>query len=141
MHYVIYYDKDTLETIMATTMTKNALLASVTLMLFGGSAYGQNAAPVTQEAAAKETETVVVTGYRAANRAAIRAKLNADVVLDAISQDDIGRLPDLNIVESARRIVGLSTVGGLDPTETSINASPFAGLIPAIILSPSMAPL
>lgn len=117
MHDVIYYDLDALETIMATTMTKNALLASVTLMLFGGSAYGQNAAPITQEAATKETDTVVVTGYRAANRAAIRAKLNADVVLDAISQDDIGRLPDLNIVESARRIVGLSTVGGLDPTK------------------------
>jgi iron complex outermembrane receptor protein len=70
-----------------------------------------------QEAPAATPETIVVTGYRAANRAAVRAKQTADVVLDAISQDDIGRLPDLNIVESSRRIVGLSTVGGLDPTK------------------------
>lgn len=64
-----------------------------------------------------EGETIIVTGYKAANRAAIEAKRNAEVVLDTISQDDIGRLPDLNIVESARRITGLSTVGGLDPTK------------------------
>lgn len=72
-----------------------------------------------QEADAKdaEGEAIVVTGYKAANRAAIEAKRNAEVVLDSISQDDIGRLPDLNIVESARRITGLSTVGGLDPTK------------------------
>lgn len=64
-----------------------------------------------------EGEDIVVTGYKAANRAAIEAKRNSEVVLDTISQDDIGRLPDLNIVESARRITGLSTVGGLDPTK------------------------
>lgn len=71
-----------------------------------------------QEADEKDAdEAIVVTGYKAANRAAIEAKRNSDVVLDSISQDDIGRLPDLNIVESARRITGLSTVGGLDPTK------------------------
>ncbi|MDG5498077.1 TonB-dependent receptor [Niveispirillum sp. BGYR6] len=62
-------------------------------------------------------EEIVVTGFRAANRAAVKAKQDSDVIIDAISQDDIGRLPDLNIVESARRIAGLSTVGGLDPTK------------------------
>jgi iron complex outermembrane recepter protein len=60
---------------------------------------------------------IVVTGYKAAARAAVEAKRKSEVVIDSISQDDIGRLPDLNIVESARRIVGLSTVGGLDPTK------------------------
>lgn len=60
---------------------------------------------------------VVVTGFRASNRAAIRSKKDAEMVVDAVSQDDIGRLPDLNVVESSRRITGLSTVGGLDPTK------------------------
>ncbi|WP_033923336.1 TonB-dependent receptor [Sphingomonas sp. 37zxx] len=64
-----------------------------------------------------EDATIVVTGFRAASRAAIDAKRKSNVILDAISQDDIGDLPDLNIVESARRITGLSTVGGLDPTK------------------------
>lgn len=62
-------------------------------------------------------EEVVVTGYRAASRAAVAAKQNAAVVLDAVSQDDIGRLPDLNIVEASRRITGLSVVGGIDATK------------------------
>ncbi|PVM84459.1 hypothetical protein DDF62_22265 [Caulobacter radicis] len=62
-------------------------------------------------------EAIVVTGFRASERAAITAKRKSEVVIDSISQDDIGRLPDLNVVESARRIVGLSTVGGLDATK------------------------
>ncbi len=115
MLYIILHE--ILEIPMAMKMTKSALMASATLLLSGGGAFAQDGSVATQPAQTKETETVVVTGYRAANRAAVRAKLNADVVLDAISQDDIGRLPDLNIVESARRIVGLSTVGGLDPTK------------------------
>ncbi len=69
------------------------------------------------EDAEAEKDEIVVTGFRAAARAAIDAKRQSDTVIDAISQDDIGRLPDLNIVESARRIVGLSTVGGQDPTK------------------------
>ena len=95
------------------------------MLLFVGTALVQLSGPTIahaqaakgQDVPAATTETIVVTGYRAANRAAVRAKQTADVVLDAISQDDIGRLPDLNIVESSRRIVGLSTVGGLDPTK------------------------
>ncbi len=80
-------------------------------------AFAQTAptAPVSQNA---EDDHIVVTGYRASNRAAVDAKENAQVVMDVIAQDDIGRLPDLNIVESARRIPGLSTVGGLDPTKS-----------------------
>ncbi|TAD76148.1 MAG: TonB-dependent receptor [Sphingomonadales bacterium] len=86
------------------------------------SAAALGAAPLWAQAAESsdnesEAEDIVVTGYKAANRAAIEAKRRAEVVLDTISQDDIGRLPDLNIVESARRITGLSTVGGLDPTK------------------------
>lgn len=60
---------------------------------------------------------MIVTGYLASARASVSAKRKSEVVLDSISQDDIGRLPDLNVVETARRIVGLSTVGGLDPTK------------------------
>jgi len=61
-------------------------------------------------------EQIQVTGFRAATTAAMDAKRDSTVVLDAVSDDDIGSLPDLSIVESARRIVGLSTVAGMDPT-------------------------
>lgn len=89
------------------------MLGAAALPFLNGPAAAQSLA----DGAAKTSEVVVVTGYQAATRAAVQAKKDASVVLDAISQDDIGRLPDLNIVESARRIAGLSTVGGLDPTK------------------------
>jgi TonB-dependent receptor len=63
---------------------------------------------------AKTLDAVQVAGYRAAATAAVDAKRDSNVVIDAVSDDDIGSLPDLSIVESARRIVGLSTVAGMD---------------------------
>ena len=68
-------------------------------------------------AAAPEEEDIVVTGFRASQRSATKAKKDAAVILDAVSQDDVGRLPDLNIVEASRRITGVSVVGGADPTK------------------------
>ena len=50
-----------------------------------------------------DMQSVVVSGFRAAQRATVLSKKNTRQVMDAVSQDDIGRLPDLNIVEAARR--------------------------------------
>lgn len=61
-----------------------------------------------------ESGEIVVTGFRASEQASIKAKRQSPVILDSISQDDAGRLPDLNIVEASRRIVGISVVGGSD---------------------------
>lgn len=69
------------------------------------------------EAVAAPENEVVVTGYRASQRSATKAKRDAAVILDAVSQDDVGRLPDLNIVEASRRITGVSVVGGADATK------------------------
>ncbi len=62
-------------------------------------------------------EDIVVTGFRSSQRSAVKAKRDSTVILDAVSQDDVGRLPDLNIVEASRRITGISVVGGADPTK------------------------
>lgn len=97
------------------TVTHRLLIASA--LVPAAALLAQPALAQDAEEPDSEGEAIVVTGYKAANRAAIEAKRNSQVVLDTISQDDIGRLPDLNIVESARRITGLSTVGGLDPTK------------------------
>ena len=71
----------------------------------------------TAKASGEAGDEVVVTGFRASQRSATKAKKNAAVILDAMSQDDVGRLPDLNIVEASRRITGVSVVGGADPTK------------------------
>lgn len=55
-----------------------------------------------------QLEEIVVTGIRAALRSAEERKRNADVVVDGISADDIGLLPDVSISESLTRISGVT---------------------------------
>src|SRR5690554_1216303 len=54
------------------------------------------------------TEEVLVTGIRASVTQAMDVKRNATGVVDAISAEDIGKMPDTNLAESLQRITGLS---------------------------------
>ena len=55
-----------------------------------------------------EVEEIVVTGQREAQRAAIAVKRQEFQVMDAVSSDDIGKLPDHNTAAALRRIPGVS---------------------------------
>ncbi len=67
------------------------------------------AAPATNTPAAPSSDTVVVvTGQRAALRSAINVKKNADVILDSVSADDAGKLPDNSITEVLQRVAGVN---------------------------------
>lgn len=57
-----------------------------------------------------EETSIVVTGYRSSNAAAIDAKRRAVGVTDSIAQDQAGLLPDLTIAQVAQRIPGLALV-------------------------------
>ena len=65
-------------------------------------------APAAPAAPASEPGDVVVTGQRAAQRAAIELKRNADSVTESIVADDVGKLPDQNVAEAVKRLPGLS---------------------------------
>lgn len=71
-------------------------------------------------------EEVVVTGIRASLEQAMDIKRDSVGVVDAISAEDIGKMPDANLAESLQRIAGVSitrnngegarvTVRGIDP--------------------------
>ena len=53
-------------------------------------------------------EEVVVTGIRASLTRSMDVKRNAVGVVDAISAEDIGKMPDTNLAESLQRIPGVS---------------------------------
>lgn len=53
-------------------------------------------------------ETVVVTGQRAAIESAIMIKQKADVIVDSISAEDVGKLPDNSITEVLQRVPGVN---------------------------------
>ncbi len=53
-------------------------------------------------------QQIVVTGIRGAIESAISVKKNSDNIVEAISAEDIGKLPDSSIAESIARLPGLS---------------------------------
>jgi len=83
------------------TALKAALLSSCLLTPVG--AWAQ-----TSNQAATVVDEIVVTGRRAADRAAIESKRNSDNQVDAIRADDVGRLPDQNVAEAVSRLPGVS---------------------------------
>lgn len=55
-----------------------------------------------------EGDVLVVTGQRGSLNSALNQKRTADSVIEVISADAIGRLPDENVAEAARRAIGIS---------------------------------
>src|SRR5579871_6557437 len=55
-----------------------------------------------------QLQEVVVTGIRASLERAMDIKRDADVVVDSISAEDLGKFPDENVAESLQRITGVS---------------------------------
>ena len=51
---------------------------------------------------------IVITGRRAAERAAVELKRASDAVSESLVADDVGKLPDQNVAEAVRRLPGLS---------------------------------
>jgi TonB-dependent receptor len=109
-------------------------LAIALPMLMSTAAYAEDAPAATpaDQAAAPE---IIVTGIRASVERAISIKRNAPNVVDAISAQDIGKLPDATISDSLQRIPGVqirrdagegSTVNvrGLPQVVTLMNGNP-----------------
>lgn len=79
------------------------LLASTALV---APAWAQDAA-APQDAGADQGEEIVVTGIRASQAKAINIKRNETAIVDAISSEDIGKLPDVTVVDALQRISGV----------------------------------
>jgi iron complex outermembrane recepter protein len=83
-------------------------------------------------------EEIVVTGLRKSIQDAIATKRSADSIVDSISAQDIGKLPDQNVVDTLSRIPGVQitrsrgdganfTIRGISLNNTLINGRPFIG--------------
>ncbi len=104
------------------TFRKKLLAASISscVLASASSAFAQSDEPVI-------VEEVQVFGIRASVQAAMDIKRDSTGVMDAISAEDIGKMPDANLAESLQRIAGVSisrtngegaqvTVRGIDPS-------------------------
>ena len=72
-------------------------------LLIGQAAIAQQA-PAAGE---KQLDTVVVTGVRAALQRASEVKRDSDQVMDVITAEDVGKLPDANVAEALQRVTGV----------------------------------
>lgn len=72
------------------------------LLLIGGSA------AQAQEATPQTLDTVVVTGIRKGVEDAIATKRNNSSIVEAVSAEDIGKLPDVTVAETLGRISGIA---------------------------------
>lgn len=75
----------------------------------GTTANPPTAAKKAAKPAATTLQTVVVTGIRGSIENSIKAKQNSNDIIEAISAEDIGKLPDASIAESLARLPGLAT--------------------------------
>jgi len=66
-------------------------------------------APTDQEATAADSETIVVTGFRASLQSAVGTKKRQDQIVESVSAEDIGKLPDSSIGESIARLPGIAS--------------------------------
>ena len=83
------------------------------MLLFGATAAQAQtaatpAAPADPAAADANGQDIVVTGFRAALRTATAKKKNSETVVESVSAEDIGKLPDNGIGESIARLPGIS---------------------------------
>lgn len=113
------------------------IATAVSLTLLGASIAAQ-----AQEAAAPapaQLDQVVVTGIRASLQTAASIKRNASAVVDAVSAEDVGKLPDSDVGQALGRIPGVSvgrafgqgasvSIRGTDPqmTYTTLNGQTVA---------------
>lgn len=120
---------------MKVKQTPIAAAVSLTLLAASFATQAQQAAAP----ATAQLEQVVVTGIRASLQSAANIKKNANAVVDAISAEDVGKLPDSDVGETLGRIPGVSvardfgqgaavSIRGTDPqmTYTTLNGQTVA---------------
>ena len=85
-----------------------------------------SAAQPAQPAQPTDDQAIVVTGIRASLANSQNIKRNSDTVVDAITAQDIGALPDRSVTEALQRVPGVAMnrfAGSNDPDHFSVEGS------------------
>jgi iron complex outermembrane receptor protein len=69
----------------------------------------ETAADQPQAEEADDEQAIVVSGFRASLESAVNEKRSSDVILESVSAEDIGKLPDDSIGESIARLPGVTS--------------------------------
>ena len=80
-------------------------IATAVAVLAAGLAFSAQA----QEAPAEDVTVVTVTGVRASLEKSLKQKRNADSVVEVVTAEDIGKMPDRNVADAIQRLPGVNT--------------------------------
>lgn len=107
-----------------------ASLLAIAMMGVAGPAIAQEAAQASDGTSASSADNadkmIIVTGYRGSLETAQKKKKNSDTIVDSVSANDIGALPDRSVTETLQRIPGISInrfAAGVDPDHFSAEGS------------------
>ena len=84
-----------------------ALAAALALWGLAQHSNAQQASPARSPASDEASSAVVVTGIRASLQRATEVKRDAPQVMDVITAQDVGKLPDENVAEALQRVTGV----------------------------------
>jgi iron complex outermembrane receptor protein len=90
-----------------TELRLSPVAAAVTTVLFGALPVQAQQAPSAPGGTAG-AQTITVTGIRRSIESSIALKRESDQIVEAITAEDIGKLPDISIAESLSRLPGLA---------------------------------
>jgi iron complex outermembrane recepter protein len=88
--------------------TRRALLRATPVAAAVAATLATSGAVYAQQQAAAADQVITVTGIRRGIESAINVKKNSDSIVESISAEDIGKLPDTSIAESIARLPGLT---------------------------------
>jgi iron complex outermembrane receptor protein len=101
---------------------RTPIASAVALLLTGVivTAQAQQAADAPAPAAsgaapAQKLETVVITGIRASREKSLDQKRNSDTLVEVVTAEDVGKMPDKNVADAIQRVPGVniaSSAGG-----------------------------
>ena len=101
--------------------------ACTCLLLASASGQAQEATPAAETATTPGTTVVVVTGIRRSIEDSLSTKRNSDSIMEVVSAEELGKLPDASIAESLSRLPGV--VGQRGP-DGRVNVISIRGLSP-----------
>jgi len=80
-------------------------IPALIIAMWSGTAFPQAAAGTAAQST--NLEEVIVTGVRMSVQSALDEKKNADQIQDSIVAEDIGKLPDNNVIEALQHVTGI----------------------------------
>jgi TonB-dependent receptor len=108
------------ESLIRASLKAGASLVAVSSLLMSATAFAQD------DADAQDDGGIVVTGIRQSLANSQNIKRDSDTVVDAITAQDIGALPDRSVTEALQRVPGVAInrfAGSNDPDHFSVEGS------------------